>query len=153
MHSTANKGPQFQPEIHSSKHLDFHCDRKNSITVVKESISFNLEWLESKNDSSDHNRWKNKEGHMLPCVLQTTQLNGTCFCSSPYGIGSAHASGFGLFLIFRSHFFFNSALHRFNLQMKNVVWHFIWLLRMCFGWPSFLMKHFEVPALLTQSEH
>lgn len=32
--------------------------------------------------------------------------------------------------------------------MKNAVWHFIWLPRMCSGWPSFLMKRFESPAAL-----
>lgn len=41
---------------------------------------------------------------------------------------------------------FNSGLHRFNLQMKNAVWHFIWLPRMCSGWPSILMKLFKGPA-------
>lgn len=41
---------------------------------------------------------------------------------------------------------FNSGLHRFNLQMKNVVWHFIWLPRICSQWPSYLMKHFKEPA-------
>lgn len=30
--------------------------------------------------------------------------------------------------------------------MENMVWHFIWLPRMHFGWPSFLMKLFEVPV-------
>lgn len=51
---------------------------------------------------------------------------------------------------------FNSGLHRFNLWMKNAVWHFIWLPRMRSGWPSFLMKLCELPsssAIPTQSEH
>lgn len=27
--------------------------------------------------------------------------------------------------------------------MKNVLWHFIWLLRTRSGWPGYLMEHFE----------
>lgn len=41
---------------------------------------------------------------------------------------------------------FNSGFHRFNLQMKNVVWHFIWVPWVYSGWPGFLMKRFEGPA-------
>lgn len=48
-----------------------------------------------------------------------------------------------LYYSFSDLIWFNSGLHRFNLSMKNALWHFIWLLRMCSGWPSFLMKLFK----------
>lgn len=77
--------------------------------------------------------------------------------SSPYGTGvvsscsqhkhpSTHLDS--VYSSFSDLIWFNSGLHRFNLQMKNAVWHFIWLPRMCSGWPSFLMKHFKGPAAL-----
>lgn len=51
-----------------------------------------------------------------------------------------------LYYSFSDLIWFNSGLHRFNLSMKNALWHFIWLPRMCSGWPSFLMKLFKGPA-------
>lgn len=85
-------------------------------------------------------------------TLRQWQPNTT---GSPYGIGavsscsphthpSAHLAL--VYFSFSDLIWFNSGLHRFNLQMKNVVWHFIWLPRMCSGWPSFLMKVFKGPA-------
>lgn len=76
--------------------------------------------------------------------------------NSPYGIGAVfpwltahthtHTHLALVYFSFSNLIWFNSGLHRFNLQMKNVVWHFIWLPRMCSGWPSFLMKLFKGPA-------
>lgn len=87
--------------------------------------------------------------------LQTSRQWQPNTTSSPYGIGtisscsqhtppSTHLAL--VYFSFSDLIWFNSGLHRFNLQMKNLVWHFIWLPRVCSGWPSFLMKLFKGPV-------